>query len=237
MPLQFITFTGPDDVEQLDEIAALCASALPGHIEIAVLVSRTRAGSPRYPTPEQAAEILRMVDRCRQKTAAHVCGSMAREALDGSIPSWGEWRRVLSLAQRIQVNAAEREVVRLLEDEGGPVALRHLPKLFGRPTILQARGQFPRSQYLEREPQLLWLFDESGGRGKPPEHWPDHPGDRLAGYAGGITPENIGEVVRQLGERGSYWLDMETGCRTSDRFDWQRCLAAYTEAFTAAENL
>jgi phosphoribosylanthranilate isomerase len=63
-----------------------------------------------------------------------------------------------------------------------------------------------------------WLFDRSGGL------WPPHPGgDRLVGYAGGIGPDNVADVLEQIGATGPYWIDMESGVRTDDRFDLGKC--------------
>ncbi|MDI2078449.1 hypothetical protein QJT78_52550, partial [Bradyrhizobium sp. Mp27] len=49
-----------------------------------------------------------------------------------------------------------------------------------------------------------------GGRGETPTAWPAHPGgDRLVGYAGGISPENIHGVMSVLEQTtGRYWIDM-----------------------------
>ncbi|MEX3984080.1 hypothetical protein AB4Y45_34565 [Paraburkholderia sp. EG287A] len=75
------------------------------------------------------------------------------------------------------------------------------------------------------------LLDSSCGRGIAPDTWAApvvHAGQPLdTGYAGSISPENIEVVldatqaaVRESGTAGGrYWLDMETGVRTDNRFD------------------
>ena len=45
------------------------------------------------------------------------------------------------------------------------------------------------------------------------------------GYAGGINPENVVDVVRELNDicETDFWIDMETGIRTNDKFDVKKC--------------
>ncbi|MGY4224421.1 phosphoribosylanthranilate isomerase [Bradyrhizobium sp. USDA 4503] len=82
-----------------------------------------------------------------------------------------------------------------------------------------------------------WLFDRSGGAGVAPTAWPMHPGgDRLVGYAGGISPDNIGGVMSVLEQMpGRYWIDIESGVRTDDRFDIEKCRAVCEAVFEKGE--
>jgi phosphoribosylanthranilate isomerase len=75
------------------------------------------------------------------------------------------------------------------------------------------------------------LLDNSKGKGVAPEGWrapvsqAGHP--LHTGYAGGISPDNIEAVLdatqRAVENSGNaahpYWLDMESGVRTGNRFD------------------
>ena len=47
------------------------------------------------------------------------------------------------------------------------------------------------------------------------------------GYAGGLNPENVGEKLEYLMENveGEFWIDMESGVRTDDRFDIDKCVS------------
>lgn len=75
------------------------------------------------------------------------------------------------------------------------------------------------------------LLDRSKGRGVAPAVWPppvSYSGRALhTGYAGGISPDNIEAVLdatqRAVESSGNpahpYWLDMESGVRTDNRFD------------------
>lgn len=70
------------------------------------------------------------------------------------------------------------------------------------------------------------LFDRSGGTGKVPDTWPRHPGGGVqVGYAGGINPDNVLDVIDAIGPDGPYWIDMESGVRTDDWFDLDKCEA------------
>lgn len=61
-------------------------------------------------------------------------------------------------------------------------------------------------------------IDRSGGRGVRGEFAP-MPGCKV-GYAGGIGPDNVVEVLDRLETFGhTYWIDMESGVRTADQFD------------------
>lgn len=63
------------------------------------------------------------------------------------------------------------------------------------------------------------LFDPSGGRGIGGHAWPSPPPATRMGYAGGIGPDNIEQVLDQVAPLGAAWIDMESGVRTDDRFD------------------
>ena len=39
------------------------------------------------------------------------------------------------------------------------------------------------------------------------------------GFAGGIGPDNVLDVIRDIGPRDPYWIDMESGVRTDDKLD------------------
>ena len=77
---------------------------------------------------------------------------------------------------------------------------------------------------------VSWLYDCSGGRGKVPNTWPRTDQDRLVGYAGGIGPENVLDVLDQIPST-NYWIDMETHVRTNDIFDLDKCLSVLKQVY------
>lgn len=68
------------------------------------------------------------------------------------------------------------------------------------------------------------LFDCSGGRGTEIPDYPKAAPDQLIGYAGGFRPGNVRPFIEGLHHHPhDYWIDMETGVRTNDWFDVDKC--------------
>jgi len=196
---EFITFTGADDQTDVDAMVALTARY---PIEWGILHSLSRYGVPRYPRHTE-----RFVHR-GLRLAAHLCGGFSRDIMAGEgfdrVP-----RDIFDGFARLQVNHAQPLVRRIA------AAQAHMRL----PCVAQARGdRFP------DDDEIGWLFDRSGGAGLAPASWPRHPGGgRLVGYAGGLGPENVRDVLAAVGATGPYWIDMESGVRTDDRFDLKKC--------------
>jgi len=71
---------------------------------------------------------------------------------------------------------------------------------------------------------VCWLHDESGGHGQVPTKRPTvHKG--LVGYAGGIGPDNVQQVLMELdiGPQAEFYIDMETKIRTNDWLNLDLC--------------
>lgn len=203
----FITFTGLDDRTDLGRALSI-AQRWP--VEFGVLFSRSRRGrDPRYPSEQTLSAILW---GGFPKLSAHFCGEWSRQILSGVRTVNGGCD--LGVFNRVQVNSQ-------YPDAG---TIRAFAKGWGTRGIGQARGDFP------RDTQIDWLFDCSGGRGELPLLWPEYPG-RLVGYAGGITPENISSVIESINARGPYWLDMESGIRSDDWLDLDKCEAICQSVF------
>lgn len=197
-PPEFITFTGADDHTDISEMIAL-SKQYP--IEWGILFSPSRQGvDPRYPGGDAQSRFL----WSGLLMAAHLCGGHSRDIMDGlslDIPV------DLGFFNRIQIN------------HGGPNPRRieAFRQGWGPRCIAQTRAtKFPKDTSLD------WLFDASGGRGVTPAAWPPYPG-RLVGYAGGIGPDNVASIIGEINASGPYWIDMESGVRTDDRFDLSLC--------------
>jgi phosphoribosylanthranilate isomerase len=68
------------------------------------------------------------------------------------------------------------------------------------------------------------LFDPSGGHGVPVDKhvWPDPLDGLPMGYAGGVNPATAQTILETLCAKPfdvPFWIDMESGVRTNDRFD------------------
>lgn len=199
MKPHFLTFTGIDADTDLDRVHDL-SRRYP--LEWGVLFSPDRQGKEsRYPTMD-------VIDQFREVPvvkSAHLCGGYSKMIMaNAPIP--------LDLLRftRVQVNSRKPDPARIARFAAGRL-------LTG---IMQTRElEFPEDE------GVAILFDRSGGFGRPPEAWPKHPGNRLVGYAGGISPDNINKVLADVDSSGPYWLDMESGIRTNDKLDLDKCEA------------
>lgn len=207
----FITFTGADDQTHVADMLGL-ANAFP--VEFGVLFSPKLTGTPRYPSAAWVSSLV-ATSADRLHLSAHICGDYTRELLDtGTIRDLAPMLASGSFG-RIQINTSD------------PRALRQLEKIsaFGESldveVILQTRDPI----HFPRYSKVQWLFDASGGRGIQPERWPVDVTGRLVGFAGGLRSSNVLAAVEVIGsETRSFWIDMETGIRSSgDLFSIEEC--------------
>lgn len=207
-----ITFTGFDHSTSIEEMERL-SEAYP--IEWGVLFSKSRQGKElRYPAANAIRGLMQHNRRGRLRLAAHLCGEHARSIMAGDLPEGLPCN--LDDFERIQVNHAEP----------APLALAVFADLTNARVIAQWRTQDTPVQ----QGPFDWLFDASAGRGVEPKEWPRHPG-YWVGYAGGITPENVPEVIAKIAATKPYWIDMESGVRTDDVFDLKKCRAVCEAVF------
>ncbi|WP_027578420.1 hypothetical protein [Bradyrhizobium sp. Ai1a-2] len=214
MTPEFITFAGVDNWTCVRAMAHL-SSLYP--IEWGVLFSPKRQGvDPRYPGGDGLSRIM----WSNLRLSAHICGDYSDAIMEGrdiERPPVDFW-----YFKRCQINHAAPVPARINYFRSGWGIKRG---------IAQCRGdEFPSDTSVD------WLFDRSGGTGETPTAWPMHPGgNRLVGYAGGISPENIRGVMSVLEQMpGRYWIDMESGVRTDDRFDIEKCRAVREAIYGAA---
>lgn len=207
-----VTITGADDgVDPRD--LQLLSGEFP-FVEWGVLFSAKRTGEPRYPSRAWVNALpVEVLGTRRPRFAMHLCGESARNTLEGS----AVWLKGLfPVFRRVQVNG-------YVPPSPGLVKLSREWPVFD--FILQVREEGD----LEKAAADLVavrrgsiLFDPSGGRGLEAPAWPRPPAgaENRVGYAGGINPSNVERVLTRLNERpGAYWIDMESGVRTDDRFD------------------
>jgi phosphoribosylanthranilate isomerase len=124
----------------------------------------------------------------------HLCGKDAKSFKEGSFKVPKEFKR-------IQVNGKIKDLKDLEEKS----------LLINKKIIIQQKDW-------NNETKLMQLFDTSGGRGLRSKTFPLHPG-YFVGYSGGIGPDNVLEILKEINSSGKYWIDMETNIRTNDRFD------------------
>ncbi len=212
--LTHITFTGVDERTDLGRL--LDIQARYPRAEFGMLMATEPAKRPnRYPDP-RGAMALRLYDNVRLglNLSAHLCGALAREAARGD---WdGVYRHCPGFPsfRRCQLN-----IVRLA-DVVGPVGLVAPPTLDE--LIIQQHGADRCDAFLAIPDKYRRgvLLDASGGKGVYAEpailEGPYH-----VGYAGGLGPDNVRAFVETLlkdSRVGNFWIDMETGVRTSDEW-------------------
>ena len=200
---QMITFTGLDERTDLEEVARLADEF--DCVEFGVLFSPRKQGRhPRYPGLNVQRQIIDLP--ARVSLAAHLCGAYARD-----VESWPLLGEVMPRLDAVQVNNLSPDLDALFRvRQRGDV-----------PFILPTRAAcFPADQ------RFSWLHDCSGGRGEVTAEFPQHPTGEshdalIVGFAGGINPDNVLEVIAQINSKqvGPYWLDMESGVRTDDWLD------------------
>lgn len=198
--------------------------------EFGILLSAKPQESPRFPDPA----VLQRYAGLGLRLSLHLCGSLARRAAQGDFaPAAAICGNAFGIFQRIQLNITgygDKEPIGRLA-VNVPVGVEEV--------IIQQRDANHAAAFLEaeqEEPQLSVLLDASGGRGLT--------GGLLAvgeryhtGFAGGFSPENIGDIVRHIKGMdgvGRFWVDAESRLRDEeDRLDLSK-VEAYLKAATEA---
>lgn len=219
----YCTVTGADNSTDLEALWKL-ARQYP-FVEFGILYSQDRQGVGRYPSFEWIDSLVERMAKCNPPNfALHICGSAVHDFLAGE----GHVARIAHRFPRIQLN--------LREEKHDIQDLRAaLDRYFWQTIITQMNGANASLwRKLSDKRNHAVLFDESGGTGKARAEWPGplsitHEGlpfeaiDPLCGYAGGIGPDNIDEILPQVDAAAAgrkYWIDMEGKLRDDeDRFD------------------
>lgn len=205
-----VTITGADDAVDPADLHRLSAEF--AFVEWGILRS-ARAGRPRYPSAEWLGALAASrTGRPPIRLAAHLCGTLARDALAGR-----EAVVDADLFQRHQVNGFELPAEALFE-LAPRAATEFILQVRSESGLLSvAAAAFARAGLGGR---FSLLFDPSGGRGVEAARWPPPPAGVAMGYAGGIKPATVEAVLRDIGQvEGDFWIDMESGVRAGDRLD------------------
>jgi hypothetical protein len=209
MQPRYVTFSGIDAEVRIAELVALSRDY---PIEWGISLHPTLQGSRRYPLISDLPSIL----SDKVDFSAHLCGSYGRDFMRG-VQTEPTIQRALHCVRRIQVNTSSRGVE--------PKRVAEAAAQFAARGILQCRSldRFPEDTCVD------WLFDRSRGRGRIPERWPVPPDCALfVGYSGGLGPDTVATAFPLILSRHPrcvpFWLDMETGVSTDNRFDLKKCL-------------
>lgn len=222
MSLTRVTITGADDDVAVSDLIDLSREFL--FVEWGVLVSPKRWGTARYPSRLWIHELAVAWRRADVPVALslHLCGAFARGWMAGDD---SRIKTDVGAAgfKRYQINGFTTSCA-------STMAWTPL----GVDAVLQVRAEDElqeAARVAAAMPRASLLFDPSGGRGIEPFRWPTPPFGARMGYAGGINAENVEQVLADIGPvDGDFWIDMESGVRTDDRFDLKKVRAVLERA-------
>lgn len=200
-----VTVTGADDRVDIGKLVRL-SREFP-FVEWGILWA-AKDERPRYPGMAWKEAFALAVEAYGLNASAHLCGILAREA------SAGRYWPPMPGYSRAQING-------FLPTEDSGMLAKGAESV---EIILQASSGDalpPIAAYQRRFPfyRVAALIDGSGGKGLVASSWPEAPERPKLGYAGGIRPDTVTDVLRALGDRPRTWIDLESGVRTDDRFD------------------
>lgn len=210
MNLQHCTLTGLDHQTSFSKIWKL--SKLYPFAEFGVLYSKSPEGRNRYPTLNQIIDLVYHAQDFKIPLSLHVCGNAVLDLLEGRR---SEITNILPMFKRIQLNfnfeKTPFDVIRLI----------HLFSALGTPLITQMNDGNRDFHIPETTFPHHVLYDGSLGTGVKIQSFPYDETKVLCGYAGGIGPDNVIEILNNIapviGKR-PFWIDMESSIREDDLF-------------------
>ena len=222
MRLERVTITGIDDQVDLGWLDEL-TFAFP-FVEWGVLLSDGRKGKPRYPTDEWVARLTDMfMPRYDNNFSAHLCGDLCDRLIGDAGQSYLRGELVPQsrpgFFSRIQLNSFadnpkwEFHHINLLASNLDGNSEIIVP-ITDEQAMYRVRQAF--------HANVNFLHDPSRGQGVPTENWSNPHTEHFVGFAGGIGPHNVRDVIEMLNARDDdrwYWIDMETNVRTDDQLD------------------
>jgi len=253
-----IGFCGADDSVR-PNLLAIVGRSYP-LVEWGVLFRPDKESTPRYAGPSWIEELGAVAKTVAQtgtpmKLAAHLCGSRVNDLLGDSPGDDAARDRSDAFLSNLERLGFRRVQVNATAVNGVDTsALKESAPIF-----LQVAERFPNLEFILQkndETEPLWsgvldlcdgsvlprnvtmLLDESKGTGasrlsssSSSSDWPPPPpAEYEIGYAGGIGPDNVRDVLRQVSDAApgrSVWIDMESSLRSTkngqDVFDLDKC--------------
>lgn len=231
MRIKFITFTGADDNTPIQDLVNFTQTN--PRVEWGLLLSLVKGGSPRYPSADWWDKFYLDDSHIFQQCSGHVCGKAAVQI------SYGSWdmldSKYASLFPVYQIN-----LFGFKEPVSGGDFVRGLSNTLADAIVIQADGvhdYMADFDIYKASVDTRVLYDKSGGNGIVGDYSTPHP-THFSGYAGGFTPDNIIEELKKLeqvvGDR-EIWIDMESGVRTNNFFDLNKCKRVYDLVYSKFE--
>jgi hypothetical protein len=217
MQIDRVTITGADDSVAPHDLIDL--SRRYPFVEWGILFSPKAQGvSPRYPTWDWVNDLRSEYDETGLGEGidfcAHICGGYARDIFAGSDETLKKILGENGMFYRAQLNGYTSN----LHSEYMQVVVKHPNVDF----ILQCGTEEALTAALvayRTSLNINAIYDPSGGKGERPAGWPEPPDGLYTGYAGGIGPDNVKDVLRAVSRLKNTvpgWIDMETRVRSND---------------------
>jgi hypothetical protein len=229
-----VSFVGVDTQTDLDALRAIQDLRHLGDapvIEWGVLYSPQRAGKQkRYPTLNFVEDFLMNEANANIRMSLHLCGAAVEEYLydENSVArklvNEGLCRTQLNFAMdKYDAEELANLIVKLVVSEGHNLIVQHnkSKKKFVETLISKFQNVTNTTGWVD------FLYDGSGGFGRVIEKFDPPINGYFTGYAGGLKPENVEQIVRGIGKvaNDNYYIDMESGVRTNDLLDLEKCKA------------
>lgn len=229
-----ISFVGVDELTDTLELISMEANTKGFYgIEAGVLYSLNNAGiKPRYPSLKFIESFPKRFKHSGVGTSIHLCGSqIIKEFLSKKID-----KKFLQQFNRLQININAKTFI---EENSSNLeelynSITESVNYYDKTCIFQNKEQnIELNEKIRQNCNNLYsyrynfLYDSSGGASKEIEIIKEPFGDFYTGYAGGLNPSNVVEIVNKIDNLNpsnrSYYIDMESGIRTDDRFDILKC--------------
>ena len=242
MRLIGVTISGADDATDPAELVAL--SQRYPFVEWGILLSARQMGTPRYPSANWLAALLRAriaAGAFDMRLSAHLCGRWCRDFL-AARPQTVERHLggFLMAVRRFQFNFTAEDAKQVHVPALAHVLNHPDRENCGAGTRRQWVIQLAHGhnaallmELAEFGVDAAGLFDTSGGTGRAPAEWPRPflvsgfqlgtaaPQYHAHGYAGGLGPHNLAAELRRISEACPgpvpVWVDMESGVRSPCR--------------------
>lgn len=221
--LSLISFVGVDSFTSLGDIVNFKEDI---HCEWSVLFSDTKSLTKhiRYPEYSFCKDFLKLSKSESFLASLHLCGSV----IDRYLKQEQDVMDLCQLASRIQLNLniSEYPDCDKLSDD----ILSNIHK-YGHQVILQknkTKEKFMNIFLKKSDTKINILHDGSGGFGREIECIiPPEDNIHFTGYAGGIKPENVLNIVNLINNNNpynkEYYIDMESGIRENNIFSINKC--------------
>jgi len=206
-----VTVTGADDSVEVGALVEI-QEKYP-FVEWGILLSIGNEGINRFPSVQWIDGLIKAKENLT--LSGHLCGKWVRDICAGRQTLYEDRPQFKSIFGRYQLNF--HSYLHQIKDR--TAFINAVDALAVEQVILQFDDVNNDMLASVRDANIdaVPLFDTSGGAGVLPGEWPKAL-NVYSGYAGGLSPENLGEQMALIGEvcgNGPIWIDAETMLRSN----------------------